>query len=142
MLKSLSDTCLTFIVDLFNDIQIAAEIPILWKKGLVTLQLKKAPATLLKNYRPITLISCVCKLYTKIQAKPNSDTIIEKDILGEEQQGFRPERSCLDNLSILNTLYGTKAPQEKLHLGSIDLSAAYDTVNRENGENELPKMTD
>lgn len=82
MLKSLSDTCLTFIVDLFNDIQIAAEIPILWKKGLVTLQLKKAPATLLKNYRPITLISCVF-------------------------------------------------PQEKLHLGSIDLSAAYDTVNRE-----------
>ena len=49
MLKNLSDTCLTFIVDLYNDIQIAAEIPISWKKDK-TLLLKKAPATLLKNY--------------------------------------------------------------------------------------------
>ena len=41
----------------------------------------------------------------------SDDTV--KDILGEEQQGFRQERSCLDNLLILNTMYGTKGPPGK-----------------------------
>ena len=70
----------------------------------MVLLLKRTPATVLANYRPITLISYISKVFTKILAQHISQGVLEVDLLGEHLQGFRKSRACQDNLFILNTL--------------------------------------
>ena len=65
-----------------------AQIPSDWKIGDVVLILKKKPQTEVANYRPITLISCMSKLLTKILAKRLSAAVDKEDIVGPEQSGF------------------------------------------------------
>ena len=129
MLKSLSPEVLQIICSHFNMVIDSASVPEGWREGLVVLLLKRKPATVLSNYRPITLISCISKLFTKIMAKRLSERIQNTDVLGDTQQGFRKERSCLDNLLILNTLL-EKQKKKECHMAFIDLTAAYDLVDR------------
>jgi len=105
-------------------------VPSGWKEGLVVLLLKRAPSTVLANYRPITLISCISKLFTKMVAKRLSEGILSTDVLGNTQQGFRQGRCCTDNLLIINTLLEAN-PKEQSHIAFVDLTAAYDTVDRD-----------
>ena len=54
------------------------------------------------------------------------------NILSEEQNGFRPDRSCVDNIYILSELIQTRnAEKLKTFLCFIDLKKAYDVVFRE-----------
>jgi hypothetical protein len=121
----------TKLLVLFRNIQKAGKVPKNWKDGKVVLLLKKTPATIMANYRPITLISVLSKLLTKILAKRMSDAIVEEDVIGPEQNGFRPGRGCGDNLFILNTLVERHEQTKSLNLCFIDLKAAYDSVNRQ-----------
>ena len=53
-------------------------------------------------------------------------------LLGEAQNGFRQERCGADNIFVLNTiLWKAKALKEEVHLGFVDISKAYDSVNRD-----------
>ena len=85
----------------------------------------------INNYRPITLISCVFKILTKILAKRISAALDNEDIVGPEQNGFRANRSCGDNLFILNTVLEFNKSKKLLsHLLFLDLKEAYDRVDR------------
>ena len=55
---------------------------------------------------------------------------MEVDVLGDTQQGFRRGRSCQDNMLILNTLL-EKNKKEESHLAFVDLTAAYDMIDRD-----------
>ena len=80
------------------------------------------------NYRPITLISCVSNLLTKILAKRLSAAVEINDIIGMEQNGFR---SCSDNTFILNSLLElNKSRKFRSYLLFVDLKEAYDRVDR------------
>ena len=70
----------------------------------MVLLLKRTPATVLANYRPMTLISYISKVFTKILAQRISHGVLEADVLGEHLQGFRKSRACQDNLLIPNSL--------------------------------------
>ena len=59
-----------------------------------------------------------------------STAILKEDILGPEQNRFRPGRSCQDNLFVLNTILGKYKNENEIHLCFIDIAAAYDSVNR------------
>ena len=85
----------------------------------------------INNYRPITLISCVSKLWTKIMARRVSASIEVEDIIGPEQNGFRPNRSCSDNTFVLNTILELNKSRKKLsYLLFVDLKEAYDRVDK------------
>ena len=58
--------------------------------------------------------------------------VVEKhNLLGEIQNGFRPDRSAADNNFILGTIrWKAKAKRLKVHAAYIDISKAYDTVDR------------
>ena len=75
-----------------------------WRVGEVILVLRKNPPTNIENYHPITLISCVSKLMTWILACHISSAVESSCILGLEQQGFRRDRLCEDNVFLLNSL--------------------------------------
>ena len=130
MLKNIPPKAKEMIKILFNNIQISGTVPKKWKDGKVVMLLKKNPGSIMTNYRPITLISVISKVYTKLLNKRITKAILEEDILGPEQNGFRPSRACNDNLFILNTVIEKYKQNDNLQLCFVDISSAYDSVNR------------
>lgn len=53
----------------------------------------------MKNYRPISLLNNVYKIYTKILAERLEKFLME--YIKEEQMGFLPGRQIRDNIRIL-----------------------------------------
>ena len=131
MLKNTGPVAREKLLEMYNNVMISGQTPDSWKEGDIALILKKPPQTNINNYRPITFISCVSKLWTKIMAKRVSASIEVEDIIGPEQNGFRPNRSCSDNTFILNTILELNKSRKKLsYLLFVDLKEAYDRVDR------------
>ena len=81
-----------------------------------------------KSYRPISLLCHKCKLYERLilnRIAPSVDRYLIK-----EQAGFRPGKSCCNQLLNL-TQHIEDGYQRGMITGAacVDLSAAYDTVN-------------
>ena len=60
------------------------------------------------NYRGITLLNCIGKIFTSILYKRISDWEEVRNLLPEEQFGFRKYRRTTDCIFIFNTLIETK----------------------------------
>ena len=58
-----------------------------------------------QNFRPITVLSCLGKVFTSILSERLTQYSDEFLVLCENQSGFRKEYSTLDNLFILHSLF-------------------------------------
>ena len=125
MIKNTGLVARDSLLAMFNNILVSGRTPSTWKEGDIALILKKLPQTDVGNYRPITLISCVPKLLTKILVKRLSVAVEFDDIIGPNQNGFRSHRSCSDSILELN-----KSRKLKSYLLFVDLKEAYDRVDR------------
>ena len=96
-------------------------IPIFKKKGDV-----KDPS----NYRGITLLSSIGKVFTSLISRRLNKYIEHFEILGEEQAGFRKNHSTADHILVLYSLMDicTKKLKKKLYCTFVDYSKAFDTV--------------
>ena len=84
-----------------------------------------------ENYRPITLLSCLGKLFTALLSDRLNFYVEENVILKENQAGFRKDYSTIDHIFVLHAL--TKLLQfekKKLFCSFIDFSKAFDSVWR------------
>lgn len=104
--------------------------PSAWKEAIVVPVPKKGTANVPDNYRGISLISCVCKLYCRI-LNARLAKILEPQI-AEEQGGFRPGRGCDDQIFTLSEVIKRYYTQRKsLYLVFVDFEKAYDRVWRD-----------
>ena len=123
---------LDLITELFNLVKISGKIPHGWNRGRVTLVFKSGLRERLTNYRPITVIICLSALYSKVLNERLITVVEYHKLLGEIQNGFRKDCGGADNSFILDTLlWKAKSMRKQIHLGYIDVSKVYDTVNRE-----------
>jgi len=76
-----------FLVELFNQFLRMGTMHESFKKGYICLIFKKGDPTLIKNYRPISLLRADYKLFTKILSKRLSDALA--DVICVEQRAFR-----------------------------------------------------
>ena len=74
---------------LFNKILISGRYPTLWSHGLIIPIFKKDDPSNPENYRGITLLSAMRKIFTSIMNNRLCDYLIEKGIITPEQCGFR-----------------------------------------------------
>ncbi len=81
-----------------------------------------------KNYRPISLLCVLYKLYERLILTRIQDTVEEH--LSPDQAGFRTGRSCCSQVLNL-TQHSEDGYETKTITGAVlvDLTAAYDTVN-------------
>jgi len=97
------------------------------KLGYTKLIHKKNSKTDLKNYRPISLLNCDLKIYTKCLANKL------KPILGtclQTHQYATPDRSATDALKLLRDIfYYLKSKHIDGYFVSLDFEKAFDTVN-------------
>ena len=90
-----------------------------------------APKTILQ-YRGITILSCIGKVFTKLMADRLTAYLESKRLLSEEQGGFRSKRSCVDQIQVLEAvLTERRNTKQHTYLFFLDVKKAFDTVWRD-----------
>ena len=105
-IKYSQEKLLPVYVNLFNKILELGIFPNKWSSGVIIPIYKKNGArTDPENYRPITLLSCVSKLFTSVLNDRLQHFILSNDLLSENQAGFRAGYSITDHQFTLNSYY-------------------------------------
>eukprot|EP00752_Nemacystus_decipiens_P014381 g12791.t1 len=124
--------------DLLHDFH--AIVVAVWQTGEVPQQWKDATIVLFKkgdplergNYRGISLVAHAGKMLLKIVATRLSHYCEREGILPEEQSGFRPRRSTLDMLFVIQRLHELARKKGTATFACfVDLTKVYDSLDRE-----------
>ena len=92
-------------VSLFNLILKTGIIPDEWAVGQIKpIYKNKGPISDPNNYRPITILSCLNKLFTSVLNDRLTHYLDENEILSENQAGFRKSYSTSDHIFSLHAL--------------------------------------
>jgi hypothetical protein len=102
-------------------------VPDQWGAGIVVNLFKAGDPLDPENYRGITLIPIIRKLFTTMIRLR-----LEKKVkLHESQAAFRARRSCIDHIFTLSQIiHETGAVKKSLYVFFLDIKKAYDTVWR------------
>ena len=94
---------------------------------------KKGSLTDVGNYRGITLLSILGKLFTRVLNNRLKDWAENYHLLIEAQAGFRAGMSTTDNIFVLHGVISHLINQgKKLYCAFVDFTKAFDYVVREN----------
>ncbi|MCG7875034.1 MAG: reverse transcriptase domain-containing protein [Candidatus Thiodiazotropha endolucinida] len=119
--------------NMFNNIFKIGYFPSSWSEGLVVPLHKKGSVNDINNYRGITLLSCVGKLFTRILNNRLYEWGENYNVFIEAQAGFRKEMSTVDNVFVLHGLISHMLNQgKKLFCAFVDFTKAFDYVVRDN----------
>ena len=112
---------------LFNECLIQSKVPEIWNEAIIILLHKKGDQKNISNYRPISLLNNIYKLFTKIITNRITRTLEENQ--PREQAGFRRGFSTIDHLHAVNQLI-EKCAEYKIPLvvGLVDYNKAFDSV--------------
>jgi len=103
-----------------------------WGKGVVCLLYKDGDPRVPTNYRGITLLSVVSKVFAAVLNERLMVFLDQEGRLVEEQAGFRKGRSCLDHIFVLKeVLRDRRSRQRKTFSCFIDIKRAYDSEFRD-----------
>ena len=117
---------------LFNYVFYKEEWPERWGSGIIFPLYKQDSRLEPGNYRPITLLSVIGKLFGSIVDKRLSDWSERTGVIADEQGGFRRNRGTIDQIFILREIISSRRERGLPTLVTyIDARKAYDTVWRE-----------
>ena len=129
-IKSTKDIFLPLYEKLFNKVFDSGYLPDSWLEGTIKpIYKNKGNSMQPQNYRPITILSCVGKLFTSILNNRLTRFLNNDNILSENQAGFRKDYCTNDHLFVLNSLIEI-LKIKKLFCAFIDFSQAFDSVWR------------
>lgn len=117
---------------LFNEILQCEYWPDRWRLGLICPIYKRTGnESELDNYRPITLLSIVSKLFEILLNTRLMEWAESNRILSDEQGGFRTKRGCADQLFVLKEVWSSRRERKlQTFAAFLDVKSAYDRVWR------------
>ena len=116
---------------LFNVIFISGSYPSQWSEGLITPIHKKDDLEDVNNYRGITLINVLSKIYSHLLNNRLLKWASENNKLSDCQFGFQKNKSTVDCIFIFHALISKILSQgDKLYCCFIDYQKAFDLINR------------
>ena len=131
LLKQGGDWIVELLYEIFQKVWENDTTPKDWRDAILVSLYKKGPRDLCGNYRGISLLSVVGKVFSRVLLNRLLKHIAPS-VLPESQCGFRPNRGTVD------MIFTARQVQEKciehqldLYQCFIDLTKAFDTVNRE-----------
>ena len=90
--------------DIFNAILNSGYFPEKWMEGVIVPLHKKGDINSVNNYRGITLVSCLSKLFTTVLNNRITKFCENNNVISDAQFGFRKGRSTIDALYILSSM--------------------------------------
>lgn len=127
MLKADLPSTVKTLTPLIEKIWRTEELPEDWSKGLLITVPKKGDLSECGNWRGITLLSIPSKVFCKIILDRLSSAV--EPLLRNEQAGFRPNRSCIDQINSLRIILEQASEwQREMYLTFVDFEKAFDTL--------------
>ena len=131
-IKTLSNLVSPLLVNLFNKILSSGVYPDAWTLSVIVPVFKdKGDAKDPANYRPISLTSCISKLFSMLLNDRLQAFLDQNDTIDSNQGAFTPGNSTTTHLFSLHCLIEySKYKKSPLYCAFLDLSRAYDSVWR------------
>ena len=130
--KNGSETLVIYLHKLFNKLFQIGYFPENWSEGFIVPIFKKGDMNEVSNYRGITLLSTLGKLFTRILNNRLNKWAEEYNVYIEAQAGFRKHMSTIDNIFVLNGLITHCINNnEYLYCCFVDFTKAFDYVERD-----------
>ena len=124
---------LPIVLCLFNKIFENGSFPEGWSEGYIIPLHKKGSRFEAENYRGITLLSSLGKLFTRLINNRLTEWSEKYYVLIEAQAGFRVNMSTVDDVFVLHSLLTHVLNQGQiLYCAFIDFTKAFDYVVRDN----------
>ena len=98
MLKETLTTILPYLKVLFNDSFNSGIYPEDWEESILCPIYKNGNKTSPENYRGISLICSLCKIFNGILTKRLQSWCEDNQVIDESQAGFRKNYSTIDNI--------------------------------------------
>ncbi len=118
---------------LFNKIYEYSITPSIWNLAIIKPIPKNSLADprLPLEYRGISLLSTVYKLFTSVLNNRIVKTAEQNNLYADEQNGFRKKRSCEDHLfSLMSVIRNRKRDRLPTFVAFVDFEKAFDRVDR------------
>lgn len=131
-----------FLLDYFNRLLQLEQTPSEWSKLEMFLIYKKGDKKAPSNFRGISLLNTITKLFTSILATRITLWAEENSVISENQNGFRQGRGCNDSLFVLSCLINEQLARKgsKLYAYFVDFKQAFDRVPHDLLWNKLGKL--
>ena len=142
LLKKLPKETKSSLCLIFSDAIRLGHFPLVWKSALVKMLPKPNKDTkLAKNFRPISLLSCIGKILERILAKRLSDFMEENNMFAKSQSGFRRHRMTTEQLIRLSEeSHIAFKKQQSVAALFLDAEAAFDKCWHNGIRYKLKKM--
>ena len=132
MLKHLPRSGMDFLLHIFNLSWTLHFFPSIWKtSSIIPIRKMGKPLDSPASYRPLSLTSCVSRLFERIVLSCLLFFLRFNSILSPRQAGFRPGRSTLDQILYLSQFildgFNKPRPGSRTILSTIDFSKAFDS---------------
>ena len=133
MLKHLPRSGMDFLLHIFNLSWSSHSFPSIWKtSSTISIHKMGKPLDSPASFRPISLTSCVSKLFERIILSRLLFFLESNSILSPRQAGFRPGRSTIDQIMFLSQSisdgFNKPRPGSRTILSTTDFSKAFDSV--------------
>ena len=141
VLKRYSDKISFILAELFNKCVLSGVFPATLKTAIVTPIFKEGKIEEYSNYRPISILSLLSKIFEKLISMRITSFFNEHQIINPEQHGFIAQSSCEDAVQHLNehALFELDSGKKVLTI-FLDLKKAFDTVPHDRLILKLEKM--
>ena len=133
MFQQSIDVILPLLHNLFNRLFSTGTFPKCWSESLIIPLHKKGSVNNPENYRGISLLDVIGKIYTSILNRRITFYVNMYGKISEAQFGFREGYSTIDNAFILNSVIEKYLSKKKgkLYVCFVDFKRAFDSVNRQ-----------
>ena len=133
LLSHLPHAALCFLLHIFNLSWSTHSFPSDWKSSTIYPVHKSGkPTNAPSSFRPISLTSCVSKLFERLVLARLSFLLESRNLLTPSQAGFRPARSTTDQIAFLTQSisdgFHDSKPACRTVLATVDFARAFDSV--------------
>lgn len=130
LMKGTMDELVPALTKIFNEILVSGHIPEQWTESHIILLYKKGDKEDIGNYRPISLMSNVYKVFAKIILNRITKMLDEQQ--PTEQAGFRKGFSTIDHIyTVKQVIEKYKEYNKVLYIAFIDYAKAFDSIEHE-----------
>ena len=107
------DILVPYLHKLFNNVLNSGYFPEAWSSGCIIPVFKKGDINDPNNYRGITIVSCLGKLFTSVLCNRILDWNSKNDVITDAQFGFKPGFGTIDAIFVLQSLISRTLKRKK-----------------------------